>query len=960
MQESLGGRCKTVIIATLSPSITAIEESTSTLNYAQSASGIINKPVATSYLSIGQHCNTSSATSSSADPNPGENSNGSSIEYWHEMECRLQYMQAQVEEAQGALARKHIQQQELVEKAEKAESVRRIVEAKLSEAKVKMDTLADEAQTAILKQKFAQSKLITAEDLLRKTNIILKATKETEIHLTTQAKALLSTLGMAVADCDALHDDIRRRKEAEVERTEAAKSFSAASLTVLDETLSSLSALSLVITEHGNSLSDTCDTMNEQGKRSMSAVSSLLCDVTDRVKLMTTAMESQVTDDKGFLRTSKNNSSDILVKVRRIASLVKEGDKVITNTCSNARDHLSSCTTYIKELSSKHAAVSKTQSEKLENDIISTKAYLSNVIKNSQKSITMGENKRASEHEKLSSLLTDWKKAQDARFVSLSSTTTKKKDQLSSAFKQIKDQMHHQDDMVSLLDQQHNFLHTEGDDHISSIATLDDEICLQKNMIDKTQKVQKDLRAKFVSKIMGGVQKLVNEQMQKMSAEIDKGFGTLEGHNEKLAVSNSRIRAHGTEITKKIEETNRVISTHVEASQENEKKAVATIEAAGHYLENMYETSEMQRKDCDDFSQCGNEITSSLAMLHNDTQEDLAAIKTIASVCTSHVSDVMHTSMLASVHASRLGEEKLVKYVSDKVIDSTAASLSDVLAPRTVLIEEVCNSVETIDKITMEQEKVLENIAHEHTRLAKEGISDVIAKEDAFNGEISNKYLEDLSTLKDTLENEKGTLSSTASEALTCSALKTKQVKSNINGFTGDVMKVHSKPDPLPKKAIFEYSERLSFTPADNEILHQQHWQTDNCVDRTHEVGSICTIDGSITTDDKENFGPRYQRRESDESETLSLQSLKSTLSSSTISTSPGTPTAVLSQRCQNERVRETGKGLRSRSHSSKRRSKVSTVSVTGTPSRMKTLSSRKKPRITSTPTRNNTKRCPK
>ena len=50
------------------------------------------------------------------------------------------------------------------------------------------------------------------EELLRKTNFISKATKETEIHLTYQAKALLSTLGMAVSDCNALHNDIRKRR----------------------------------------------------------------------------------------------------------------------------------------------------------------------------------------------------------------------------------------------------------------------------------------------------------------------------------------------------------------------------------------------------------------------------------------------------------------------------------------------------------------------------------------------------------------------------------------------------------------------------------------------------------------------------------------------------------------------------------------------------------------------------
>jgi len=52
LQESLGGHCKTCVIATLSPSVLAAEESLSTLNYAQNAQGIQNKPVQQSYLKV--------------------------------------------------------------------------------------------------------------------------------------------------------------------------------------------------------------------------------------------------------------------------------------------------------------------------------------------------------------------------------------------------------------------------------------------------------------------------------------------------------------------------------------------------------------------------------------------------------------------------------------------------------------------------------------------------------------------------------------------------------------------------------------------------------------------------------------------------------------------------------------------------------------------------------------------
>jgi kinesin family protein 11 len=83
LQESLGGRCKTCVIATISPSIMAIEETISTLNYAQQANGIINKPVTTSSMMVGS----TMATVISANDN-GDGGAGS-VEHWHEMEVRL-------------------------------------------------------------------------------------------------------------------------------------------------------------------------------------------------------------------------------------------------------------------------------------------------------------------------------------------------------------------------------------------------------------------------------------------------------------------------------------------------------------------------------------------------------------------------------------------------------------------------------------------------------------------------------------------------------------------------------------------------------------------------------------------------------------------------------------------------------------------------------------------------------
>ncbi len=125
LQNSLGGKCKTLIIATLSPSEEAIDETMSTLNYAQTASGIVNKPVAVSYLKYPD-------TSRSSAPLKGKGlEEVKGVEHWYQMEMKVGYLEAQLEEAQAALARHYEDQRTIVERAEKAEDELDVTKKKL-------------------------------------------------------------------------------------------------------------------------------------------------------------------------------------------------------------------------------------------------------------------------------------------------------------------------------------------------------------------------------------------------------------------------------------------------------------------------------------------------------------------------------------------------------------------------------------------------------------------------------------------------------------------------------------------------------------------------------------------------------------------------------------------------------------------------------------------------------------
>eukprot|EP00930_Biecheleria_cincta_P006046 TRINITY_DN107027_c0_g1_i1.p1 TRINITY_DN107027_c0_g1~~TRINITY_DN107027_c0_g1_i1.p1 ORF type:complete len:768 (+),score=190.77 TRINITY_DN107027_c0_g1_i1:77-2380(+) len=135
LKDALGGNCKTVLIATISPALAAVEETISTLTYAEQASGIQNKPVATSFLRM-----TRGSGETHGDLTVSSLS-GCSTD-WAEVELKIMYLTQEVEEAQAALARKYSEVQEHVERAERAEQEADLANSKVSEM---MELLSESA-----------------------------------------------------------------------------------------------------------------------------------------------------------------------------------------------------------------------------------------------------------------------------------------------------------------------------------------------------------------------------------------------------------------------------------------------------------------------------------------------------------------------------------------------------------------------------------------------------------------------------------------------------------------------------------------------------------------------------------------------------------------------------------------------------------------------------------------------
>jgi chromosome segregation ATPase len=112
----------------------AVEETISTLTYAEQANGIQNKPVASSLLRVtrdpmsGDLSGTSSSCRTSTD--------------WAEAEMKIMYLTQEVEEAQSALARKYQEMQELVDRAENAEQEMQSMKADVAQLQTSLSSSA--------------------------------------------------------------------------------------------------------------------------------------------------------------------------------------------------------------------------------------------------------------------------------------------------------------------------------------------------------------------------------------------------------------------------------------------------------------------------------------------------------------------------------------------------------------------------------------------------------------------------------------------------------------------------------------------------------------------------------------------------------------------------------------------------------------------------------------------------
>ncbi|KAJ3325897.1 hypothetical protein HDV06_002282 [Boothiomyces sp. JEL0866] len=348
LQDSLGGRTKTCIIAAVSPSRCSIEETLSTLDYAHRAKNIRNKPEINQKMTkralIREYINQIERLKSDLLAAREKNGIYLSPESYNTLVAENNGNKAQVEEVSKLMDGQMEEMKNLEAKFKQQTEMLSITTSQLEDAMSDLDSKKNE-----IEKLFEQTQQL--EQSLSEQQFITNAYAETEKQLDSLAAGLADTLQSSVNDLEGLHQKIERKTNVEVENSKLFEEFQGkivSNISSVEERIHQFEVCSSEICDKITSDSDMCIKQSLELLHTREQLYS---------ESVTKLAEVQHQISKGSTLISQEFTNTL-------ANIVKLADNLGTQVTAVQNELLSSQKTMISQLQSNiHAFTSKLSSD---------------------------------------------------------------------------------------------------------------------------------------------------------------------------------------------------------------------------------------------------------------------------------------------------------------------------------------------------------------------------------------------------------------------------------------------------------------------------------------------------------------------------------------------------------------------------------------------------------------------
>ena len=818
LQESLGGRCKTVIVATLSPSITAIEESVSTLNYAQSANGIVNKPVSSSLISVGQNITNNFADKMSEECN--------SIESWQEMEMRLQYMQTQVEEAQAALARKHLHQQELQERADKAEAELLENQQKLYDAGLEIKSLKEFVEAETKKRKQTEKELHETQIDLKKTAFILKATQATEFALTSEAQSLIGTLEDVVNERNEMHELIVSQRDMESERRKATKQFQEAALAVLSNIESSFLNLCYTIETNQRNAVEIATFCHGVGRQSVIEAQELLSDIAKNVSSVTDSIKAQLTGESGIVPFTEAITDSVMAELKSAKTVLDNGEEAVEESGEAARRRLDECTKILGERASSIQTATSQTLQSFESKVNESANAISRLVEKVKRSLLDLSISKAEATKSIESLVGQWRDQSIDNSKKVINFTLSCCNSFQKSIEEFQNEMFHHESIMKSLDSQRSFISTHGSAHVQTVRQQSANLNAHREKLASCHNTQNKLRNEVMQSIMSGVEALVTSEIAKLASAQTDHFKLLDNDGADLLETNEKVIQSAKHVLESIQSTNQFVSEKATFVCNNDLKAEEAMKSTHKILTEVINSSTTHQQLTIDFASKSNSFLSEMKQMDRKNAEIASMIEKDGNSCSaSLVTSVLNPTNSAVKSATQLSLDTFT-YVNDVVFRDVNESLDDIANKRKFTASQLNTKFESSDSQILNLKKnVLAIATSQHDavgRLCDETMTTSVAHQ----RQTVPYYVAELDSGKDKLISTMAQMVELSTGTISAGKAQGEIAKQSIEDFAHNKMQCTKPVAPAPLRKNFIFSSKLSSTPADDEILNRCYYDS--------------------------------------------------------------------------------------------------------------------------------------
>ena len=807
LQESLGGRCKTLVVATLSPSVTAIEESISTLNYAQCANGIMNKPMATSYLSLGN----SSVSSSSLDSG---NSDPKTVEHWHEMECRLEYMKGQVEESQAALARQHMQQQELVERTEKAEENLLQSEKKLFESEQEKSSLKDELN----KEKTLRIELASlqykTEVSLKQTAAILEATQKTEATLTMEANILLTKLAESLKEGDELFRNLVKSREDDMGKRIAARTFNTEALDYLGTVLSNLEALSCRISEHSTNISNNAQEGHNREKENLSLSITMLQNLRKDLENITDVMKNRIKSEDKLLASLVKTARD---GIQKASSSFTEGENNLDLSLELIQSNFAG---YGKELSSMREHLNRSSRDALnaiQQNMLESREKISSLISFVSKSLSEVRSKHLETRKKIVSEEKNLEGILTASSMNIEKLSQKQQQSIDGSINEFKTSGTENfncmnktlSDQIDYIDEKNSHYNITSGKFVASLQE-------QRNKFNEAQREQKGLQDTLVTCVMSEVEKVIKTHLDTFAKQQEKHLFSFEDGLSSLTGINKNMNMSVKDIVEQVKETNGSVLGQVTLASKNEDTFTNAVINASSTFSDISEEAKKQISQVQShrkrFETNIGELSAQDVELQNCGRSFLNSLNEIQDANSNYIRVEKALTDLTEVAGSNLD------YAKDEIISGCQTNIYDLQVPRSALRGDLNKKFDATSKVLKEGSSQMKKSFTEQC-LVIDGLRDKVdSAVGNFCADTDRKEIE-MKAYYDSLETSALEIKKKSNEMVSGCTEKSLNLKECIGHFVREKIQCHEEAPPIMEYQVPQYSQSLTSTPSPNVIL---------------------------------------------------------------------------------------------------------------------------------------------